>query len=151
MKITYLKGDTTYPQGEGNKMIIHVCNDLGRWGRGFVLALSKRWREPEEVYRSYNKENLMLGNVQFICVEDDIIVANMIGQHDIKPNELGEPPVRYWAIKMALSKVNQMAKLSNSTIHCPKFGSGLSAGKWEEIEKIIKETIEVDVFVYELT
>jgi O-acetyl-ADP-ribose deacetylase (regulator of RNase III) len=150
MTITYLKGDVTYPIGDGNKIIPHCCNDSSKWGRGFVLALSKRWREPEEVYRSVKLENLILGKVQFICVENDIIVANMVGQHDIKPNELGEPPVRYWAIRKCLQQVNRMAKLSNSTIHCPKFGSGLSAGKWEEIEKIIIETIEVDVFVYDL-
>lgn len=34
--ITYLKGDATAPQAKGVKLIVHVCNDLGGWGKGFV-------------------------------------------------------------------------------------------------------------------
>jgi O-acetyl-ADP-ribose deacetylase (regulator of RNase III) len=46
-EISYLQGDATSPQAKGNKIIAHICNDLGRWGKGFVLAISKRWPEPE--------------------------------------------------------------------------------------------------------
>lgn len=150
MKITYLKGDATYPQGDGNKLLIHCSNDKGYWAKGFVLALTKRWKEPEAIYRSYKPECLNLGDIQIINVEDDIIVVNMIGQHDIKPNEKGEPPVRYWAIKLALQKVNRLAKLANATVHCPRFGAFLAGGDWNEIEKLIKENIEVDVYIYDL-
>ncbi|MFJ9407826.1 hypothetical protein [Streptomyces sp. NPDC101393] len=38
--ITYVQGDATAPQGKGVKVIAHVRNDLGGWGKGFVLALS---------------------------------------------------------------------------------------------------------------
>lgn len=40
--ITYLKGDATNPQSEENKIIAHICNDIGGWGKGFVVAISKR-------------------------------------------------------------------------------------------------------------
>jgi len=46
--IVYLKGDATQPQAKGVKIIVHCCNDLGGWGKGFVLALRKRWPEPEQ-------------------------------------------------------------------------------------------------------
>ena len=46
-KIIYLKGDATKPEGLGTKIIAHVCNDVGLWGKGFVLAVSKRWKFPE--------------------------------------------------------------------------------------------------------
>ena len=39
--IKYVVGDATAPQGESKKIICHICNDLGAWGAGFVLALSK--------------------------------------------------------------------------------------------------------------
>jgi hypothetical protein len=45
-KINYLKGDATFPEAKGTKIICHICNDLGAWGKGFVLAISKRWSEP---------------------------------------------------------------------------------------------------------
>jgi O-acetyl-ADP-ribose deacetylase (regulator of RNase III) len=43
-EISYVKGDATSPQARGIKIIGHVCNDLGGWGKGFVLAVSRRWR-----------------------------------------------------------------------------------------------------------
>lgn len=44
MEINYLKGDATNPASAGNKIIVHVCNDIGGWGKGFVMAISKRWK-----------------------------------------------------------------------------------------------------------
>jgi len=41
--ITYLQGDATVPVAEGMKIICHVCNVAGGWGKGFVVAISKRW------------------------------------------------------------------------------------------------------------
>jgi hypothetical protein len=32
VSIRFLKGDATSPQAKGNKVIAHVCNDLGKWG-----------------------------------------------------------------------------------------------------------------------
>lgn len=46
-----IRGDAPSPQAKGSKIIAHVCNDLGGWGKGFVLAISKRWPEPERAYR----------------------------------------------------------------------------------------------------
>ncbi|MFF4223553.1 hypothetical protein ACFYZH_11940 [Streptomyces abikoensis] len=34
--IEYVRGDATCPQGDGPKVICHVVNDAGGWGRGFV-------------------------------------------------------------------------------------------------------------------
>ncbi len=60
MTIQYLKGDATNPTGDNNKVIVHICNDLGKWGKGFVLAISKRWSKPEQVYRDSFKIVLAL-------------------------------------------------------------------------------------------
>lgn len=147
-KITYVKGDATKPIGDGQKFIIHVCNDIGGWGAGFVLALSRRWSAPEERYRSMSENELKLGNVQFVYVEEDIQVVNMIGQH-LTWTENGIPPIRYEAIRECLKKVNKAAEIAHATIHCPRFGAGLAGGDWNKIEEIIKETITVDVTVYD--
>ena len=75
--IVFLKGDATSPNMEGIKIIAHICNDIGGWGKGFVLALSKRWQQPEKEYRKWFKEGLKfhLGGVQFVQVRVDILVA----------------------------------------------------------------------------
>jgi O-acetyl-ADP-ribose deacetylase (regulator of RNase III) len=157
MNIKYIIGDATQPQGEGQKIIVHCCNDEQKWGSGFVIAISKRWAQPEKVYRSTPVKDLRLGDVQFVPVEKDIVVANMIGQHGIKPGFITYPnavvpiqPIRYDAIKKALIKVNEHAIELNATIHGPRFGAGLAGGNWSEIEKIIKEVVTVDVIIYDL-
>ena len=100
-KIHYLKGDAVYPQARGNIIITHICNDIGVWGRGFVVALSARWMAPEIEYLIWRKEgnNFSLGNVQFVKVTSTTSVANMIAQHDIIPKN-GVPPIRYEALEM---------------------------------------------------
>lgn len=146
--ITYLKGDATYPIGDDKKIICHICNDKGCWGLGFVLAVSARWLEPEEIYRATKK--YILGTVIFARVEEDILVANMIAQHDIKYDENGCPPIRYNAVRTCLARVNALAKTMNATIHMTRIGCGLAGGHWFDIEKIIQETCTVDVYVYDL-
>ena len=144
--ITYIHGDATYPIGEGNKVIIHCNNDIKRWGKGFVCAISKRWKKPETQYKFH--QEMKLGTVDFVQVEDDIWIGNMIGQHTIW-NQNGIPPIRYGAIRKCLKHVHEWCVKNNATVHCPKFGAGLAGGKWEEIEKIINEELsDISVTVY---
>jgi len=145
--ISYVVGDATSPIGEGNKIIIHCCNNIGAWGAGFVLELSKKWMQPEIAYNIMKKREL--GNVQYIRVENDIMVANMIGQNGVYAKN-GKPPIDYEAIRKCLINVNDMALQTNSTIHSPRFGAGLAGGDWNVIETIIKEYIYFDVTVYDL-
>ncbi|MFE0817971.1 GNAT family N-acetyltransferase [Streptomyces sp. NPDC058794] len=55
-EIRYVRGDATVPSVKGVKVIAHVCNDLGGWGKGFVLAISRRWPEPEAAYRAWHRD-----------------------------------------------------------------------------------------------
>lgn len=149
--INYIKGDATRPVGKGKKIICHICNDIkgfGAWGAGFVLAISARWKEPEKAYRELETRNL--GDVELIPVEDDITVANMIAQRDIRPDANGCPPIRYGALRVCLAAVNDVAYKTNATIHMPRIGCGLAGGRWEDIEKIIQDVASVDVYVYDL-
>lgn len=72
-KIIYLKGDATSPQASGTKIIAHISNDIGGWGKGFVLAISKRWPEPEKAFRLWHRErannDFALGSIQIVQVE----------------------------------------------------------------------------------
>lgn len=147
MKINYVFGDATKPQGNGVKIIPHIVNDEGRWGAGFVLAISNRWKTPEQFYRAMPE--YILGDARIINVDDDIWVANMVGQHTISYDEQGLPPIRYDAVREALSKVNAIALEMNATLHMPRIGCGLAGGCWEEIEKILNGVVTVDVTVYD--
>ncbi len=166
MSIKYVKGDifSSIPKNM-NILIPHVCNDVGGWGSGFVLAVSKFSKEPENQYRSWFKDNetsAITSNTDFKLGETQIVdcgniqVANMIAQH--KTISHGEMvPIRYWALTRCMMyiahKMKQRTVVHASEIWCPHFGSGLACGRWDFIETLIKE-IWVDagipVTVFEL-
>jgi len=153
-KVNYIIGDATEPQINGNKIIVHVCNDIGGWGKGFVMAISKRWKKPEQEYRFWYKSNVdfSLGQVQFIQVENEIWVANLIGQHKINIDENGKPPIRYEAILLGLEKVSQFAIENLASVHMPRIGCGLAGGTWDKIEPLINKTLlesEIETYVYD--
>ena len=154
--LRFLEGDATQPEGEGPKVIVHVCNDVGGWGRGFVVALSRRWKAPENDYRSWSQgahdEPFGLGEVRFVRVADEVWVANLIGQHDIREKD-GQPPVRYDAIQAGLGKVAAFAQAEGASVHMPRIGCGLAGGTWSEVEaRVRSELVErgVPVTVYDL-
>lgn len=151
--IEYIKGDATNPIGKGNKIIAHICNDIGGWGKGFVLAISKKWKLPEQEYREWykSKENFRLGEIQIIPVTEYISVANMIGQRGIKTGSKGVP-IRYDAVEQCLEKVVNEAEKLSASVHMPRIGCGLAGGKWEMIEPIIQRTLiskDIPVVVYD--
>lgn len=153
--IKYLKGDATAPQVEGNKIIVHICNDLGGWGKGFVLAISRKWPEPEKAYRDWYKDrsenNFGLGATQFVQVSDKLFIGNMIAQEGLKRIN-NKAPIRYEAVKACLKTVAVEAEKFNASIHMPRIGCGLAGGKWDRIEPIITETlssIDMEVYVYD--
>lgn len=153
MSIHYLHGDATKPIGTGKKAIVHVCNDIGAWGAGFVLAVSKKWSKPEAQYRMWAKSkiNFQLGFVQPVFVESDIVVINMIGQSGVRG--IGNAiPLKYDALYTCLAKVAQYCKLNNMSVHMPRIGCGLAGGDWNKVEEIINQTLiaeNLDVFVYD--
>jgi O-acetyl-ADP-ribose deacetylase (regulator of RNase III) len=150
MSITYLTGDATQPVGDGMKIITHCCNDEGGWGRGFVLALSQRWPKAEQEYRRWFRTGLpVLGAVQYVRVDDDVCVANIIGQHGVRVVN-GVPPIRYEAIEKGLVAVNRFALAHKATVHAPRFGAGLAGGEWGRIEEILQRTVTVPVTIYDL-
>lgn len=156
-EITYLKGDATAPSTKGPQIIAHVCNDLGGWGKGFVLALSKRFPEPERAFRAWHREwasnDFGLGAAQLVAVGRDLWVANMIGQHGKRrKGDVGPPPVRYEAIERALGRVGDWALEHGASVHLPRIGTGLAGGKWPQIEPLIIQILcerDISVWVYD--
>lgn len=155
--IQYLVGDATQPEGSGLRIISHICNDSGRWGKGFVVALSKRWPQPEAAYRDWfaerEEEEFALGNIQCVRIESDLFVCNMIAQHGVKPKD-GVQPIRYDAVETCLSRLADMVAkyLTHASIHMPRIGCGLAGGDWRKIEPIIRRTLcakDVPVYVYD--
>lgn len=147
-----IKGDATLPKlinPNKTPVIAHVCNNEGGWGAGFVLALSNRYPQAEDRYRSVEKREL--GDIQFVVL-DNIVIVNMIAQTLDKTPE-GMIPLRYGALAICMHQFFDAVEPNTHEIHAPMFGSGLAGGHWPTIEQLIKEVwvedLGFDVTVYE--
>lgn len=155
--ITYLKGDVRNSTVQGNKILAHVCNNCGAYGKGVALAIKEKWPIACNEYKKWansksSNRPFQLGQVQFVKVEKDLVVANMIGQHGLGIQN-GIPPIRYEAIDECLKKVAEIALKYKAILISPRFGCGLAMGKWEEIEKLIVENLckkDIEVYIYDL-
>lgn len=158
---TYLKGSAVYPdhyqpgyEVQVQNIIVHGCNNVGTWGAGFVLELSKRSRTPERAYKhwheTYRIPKLALGDVQVVefVPEANLLVCNMITQ-TLQP---GIRNVRYSAIHLGFVNLRQM--FPSAVLHMPRIGCGLGGGEWDTVEKFIREAHETvalpRIFVYDL-
>ncbi|MEV8534445.1 macro domain-containing protein [Streptomyces sp. NPDC051211] len=150
-----IAGDATSPQAKGPKVIAHVCNDLGGWGKGFVLAVSRRWPQPEAEFRAWHraraKNDFGLGAVQLVQVRPDVWVANMVGQRGMRTGS-GGPPIRYDALERCLGALAGHAEAQGASVHMPRIGCGLAGGKWSRVEPLITEALcarGIEVTVYD--
>ena len=171
--ITYKVGDATEPQKINDNAIVviaHIVNNLGGWGAGFVLALSKRWPEPEAAYRGWfendkrqahsgpQNSTFELGRVQFVSVGPDTIVVNMLAQDGyVGPNN--PVAVDYAALRDCLAQVSAEIVFDIAIgdhdaveLHMPRIGCGLAGGDWNMVEDIVEEVVSdvINVVVYDL-
>lgn len=87
-----------------------------------------------------------------MAVAERLWVANVIGQHDVRPRG-GVPPVRYEAIREELRAVAAFAREQGASAHMPRIGAGLAGGEWQVISAIVKEELVgqgISVTVYVL-
>jgi hypothetical protein len=166
--IRYIKGDATLPQGEGDKIILHIVNNRNGWGKGFVNSIDRNLRDsilimdryksmPEYLFRIGHKTN-KLGDVQFCPMETldgtNLWVANMMAQDGYR--SFSNPkPLSYVHLGRCLDQVRgfieEMKLLGVAlNVHCPKIGAGLGGGEWKLIANRLNVHLQQDITVYEL-
>jgi O-acetyl-ADP-ribose deacetylase (regulator of RNase III) len=155
--IAYLTGDATKPLNmQGPRIIAHICNDRGGWGKGFVVALGKRFPTAREFYRHWAQaglETFYLGAIQIVGVGDGLHVVNMVAQHGYKGTAKNAVPLDYVALQECLKKLANLALRMGASVHMPRIGTGNAGGSWLKIEPMIERTLCVNgiaVVVYDL-
>lgn len=142
-----ITGDLFANLPEDKKLVIpHVCNDIYLMARGFVVPLCERW---PQVKTEYVLHKYPLGKTQFLHVEDNITVANMIAQHETIRTI--EKPIRYAALVKCMEEVLEYCQSNGYGVICPKFGSDMARGNWDFIVELIDEiwgTLDVTVVSY---
>jgi len=153
----YVSGDAAIASfGKSKKIIAQICNDKGRWGKGFVMAITDRWGKiPGKMYRRWHKagkdSGFSLGAVQLVQLTPTLVLANMIGQSGIKKGSKGSP-IRYEALDVALRSVAAHASIEKSSIHMPRIGVGLAGGEWSRVEETLQSIVQehgIEVYVYD--
>lgn len=152
-------GNAIKPQGEGFRYIIHCCNDIGKFGAGFALAVANKWPNVKRLYQNWAKDtdSFKLGQIQQVKVDDDLYVINMIGQRSVGQTVIGDrvfQPVRHECIDECLARVFVIAKAQNASIHMPRICCGLAGSTWDKIEPMIHNNfilkgISVTVYDYQ--
>lgn len=70
--ITYKIGDALdFSDVKQNTIIAHVCNDIGGWGRGFVVSVSQKCPVVEHAYRAWSKR-LKISQTQLDLFDDQL-------------------------------------------------------------------------------
>lgn len=151
--IKYLKGDVLKAALLKNEKVVipHICNNMGGWGAGFVVAISNIWSGPEKSYREWSRDpdSFRLGNLELVQVTPDIRICNMIAQ-DGFVTRYRKRAVDYKALETCLKKISDHVSKDN-IIMMPRIGCGLGGGNWKEIEEIINKTLnEFQIEVYSL-
>lgn len=142
-------GDATCPAVDGPVVLAHVVNDQGAWGRGFVVAVSSRWPEPEAAYRRWFQDGQMadgtpftLGRVQLVPVTSpdgaQRWVANLLAQHGLGRANV---PLDLDALTVALRSVGSFARTVGATLVCPRIGTGLGGGRWAEVRPLLETEV----------
>ncbi|MDN3272324.1 Appr-1-p processing protein [Streptomyces sp. MA15] len=129
---------------KGVRIIAHVCNDIGGWGKGFVLALSRRRPGPAAAYRAWHRgraaNDFGLGTVQLVQAERYVWVADMIGRCGVRTGGKGVP-VRYEAVDTALDRLAGHAPGLGASVHMPRIGCGLAGGRWSRVEPLVEQRL----------
>lgn len=151
--IRYVVGDATLPLGEGPRVVTHVCNDVGAFGRGFAAAVARRWPAARERYVTHHRSHgLTPGEVVWAAVDSaGLFVAHMIAQRGLRGR--GNPrPLDAACLAACLDRVGRAAAATGSAVHMPRVGCGLAGGSWDEVGPLVESALsarDVPVFVYD--
>jgi hypothetical protein len=154
--IEYRQGDLFSFPFDQHTLVCHVVNSLGKWGRGFVLAVDKFSERPRLAYKGWfeSKQDWMLGENQYVRVpQKNVTIVNMLAQKGIGPNVYGMAPIRYESLRECLYNLREYAKTCSCVIRAPMFGSKLAGGDWKVVEQIILEVFNgsnIEFTVYQL-
>jgi hypothetical protein len=143
-------GDAVNPhvsEGHDGVVIAHICNDIGKWGAGFVVPLGNKYPRAKSHYlESFKDHKLRLGEVFLVEVTElwaspVVFVCNMVSQRSVASYKNPDyVPFRMDAFRECVDKLYNAVLQSNLKLEVagPMMGSGLAGGNWSEIESVLR-------------
>lgn len=132
-------------------IIVQQVNCKHKMGAGLAEAIASKWSVVKEEYLA--KENWRLGDVQFVTVAPNLIVANIAGQKYYGRN-FGQ--TNFEALSSGLVQVNTYALENKLPVYAPYgLGSGLAGGKtaiekqhtWLLVQNILMSAVDSPIIV----
>jgi hypothetical protein len=121
-------------------IVAHCCNNIGLFGAGFAKQVRNRY---PEAYRSFTAvQSRDLGEVNFVKVNNRLIVGNMVSMNGVY-RESNPYPLCLDFLEICLQKVQSLAIHLDLPVHMPLIGSGLARGDWSVIRKLIEKNCPI--------
>jgi O-acetyl-ADP-ribose deacetylase (regulator of RNase III) len=146
--IEFLQGDIT-KQSAG--LIIHGVNCQGAMGSGVALAIKTKWPAVYSRYIQKGAGKQLLGTVDFIVINEDLVIGNCYTQEYFGPGDRKYADVG--AVKSCLTKVEQYARDYQLTVKSPLMAAGLAGLDWNSevypiYEAIFGNNFDVDCIIF---
>lgn len=143
-RIKEIKGNATVPEAGGLRYIMQISNNTGTYeNTPFSVSLAQRWSNVKTEYRQWYQKKfgkLVLGEVQFIYVQSDTVLINMIAQDGDKIDEK--------SLATCLEAVAKKGLYDKGNFHIQK----IDVDNWKSIQKIVEDELVdrgLSVTVYE--
>lgn len=128
-----------------NGIILHQVNCQNSMGSGVARALYEKYPVIKEEYHKKCKgvyPNKLLGDIQSVVINDDLIVVNSFTQ--LRYGNSKKTRVKYTDEEKLIDSIRYVdfvAKANGLQAYVPKYiGCGLAGGNWKVIEDALKET-----------
>lgn len=128
-------------------VLVHGVNCVGKFNSGIAKQIRINYPVVYNEYFNYynnNKLKTLLGEINNVKIGKTGQIVNAFTQqfYGRDPNYVY---LNYRALQSCLEKVSDV--FPDCCILLPKIGAGLANGDWNEIEKIIKETLKNQFFI----
>lgn len=123
------------------QVFAHGCNCFCTMGAGIALHVKKEFPEAyNDDLKTEKGDKKKLGTIRVIDIGNNKFVINAYTQYAFWGHR---PNVSYSAIYDCFEKINHfMTRNSLSDLTIPKIGAGLAGGNWDDIERLIKKTMD---------
>lgn len=129
---------------ETRGILVHGVNCQGAMGAGIALEVKKRYPKAYESYIAFGERNgwhpnLLLGQVDFVQISDELFIANAFIQASYGRSDFRY--VSYDAVDECFSRIKQYAIYRELPVKYPRIGAGLANGNWDIVSAIIQANL----------
>lgn len=132
----FIDGDITKIE---TGIITHQVNCKGVMGSGVAKSIRDKYPQIFKEYKKLcdAKGSDLLGSVDFVEINDSLVVANVFGQDNFG---YGEKFTDEDALKQGLETVAEYSRVTGLDVYVPQgIGCVRAGGNWNKIQKKIKK------------